>query len=132
MSNQIPEPAPTVEEVNNAKTIAEADVKPVSGTATAWKYNADYHKMTDYIGLSQEDKMDENIAKKVSFIRDYTNAKDELDAMVQVRNFRKELGLNTQGKELLDTLYKFLRLKSQRDTLDKEMSLYYGSQTSGK
>ena len=76
MPNQIIIPSPTQEEI-----LAEQkknDYKVEQPGEASFKYNADYHKMAEFLGLQDQDKMNEEVAKKVAFIRDMTCEKDDL------------------------------------------------------
>lgn len=83
--------------------------EPVGET---WKYNQDYHRLANFIGLNDQQKGDFRNAQKVAAIRDYFHkAKTEPEALEQIYKFQKQLGINTQGETLLNQLYQHVRLK---------------------
>lgn len=127
MSNIIIASPPTEQQVKEQARKADNNVVTSISSKSAFKYNVKYHKMTDFLGLTTDDKMDSDLAEKVSFIRDYTKEKDELDAMVKIRDMIRDLGLQSKGKELVVNLYKYARLASERERIDKEINLLNGS-----
>lgn len=115
MSNQIPSP----EEPSTVSK--DADIKPT--LTDSYKYNQDYHKVADFLGVTGDDKMDEDIAGKISFLTDYTGKSDPLDVMVAFRDMIRELGVSMQGPELVKMMYKYARLAQERKNIDKEIDL---------
>jgi len=104
---------------------------PVDG-GVPFRTNPDYHKMADFLGLKNEDRLDEEVAQKISYIRDFTKADNEIEAMVKIKEIKRMLGEPTQGKLLVNKLYQYVRLSGQKEMIEKEMSLlvdqYYGKE----
>lgn len=125
MANIITPPPPTPQQAEEQKrnSSGKHDIKSAISADTAFKYNYDYHKMADFLGVKKDDKMDKDVAEKIAYIRDYTKEKDELDAMVKIRDMIKSLGFQSQGKDLIINLYKYVRLASEREKIDKEIDL---------
>lgn len=123
MSNQIP--APEVSTDDTDSPFAQySDNLLVGGNDIAWQYNPDYHRMSDLLGVQQQDKMDENIAQKIGFIRDFVQAQDETDARAKIQELVRSLGVQYRGRELVQHLYQYARLSADRRKLDQELSLY--------
>ncbi len=116
-------PEPSKKEVEEKKRAVEEHVKPTFGSGEAFKLDANYRKLASFLELKPEDRDDVEVAQKVAFIRDYTGEKEELDAMVKIRDMIHKLGLPTQGKELVKSLYAYARLSKERERIDKEISL---------
>lgn len=79
----------------------------------SWKYNPDYHKMTDFLGVDVYDRDKFEIANKVSFLADWAaekGAKDFDQALGQINRVKKETGSQLRGKSLVNELYHYVRL----------------------
>lgn len=127
MSNLISVPENKAEKQKALDRNQNARIEPSFGSGDTYKYDMNYHKMADFLGLKKDDKMDFDIAQKVAYLRDFTKEKDELDAMVKIRDVIKQLGVTFQGKELVNHLYKYTRLYQDRIRVDKEISLLVDS-----
>lgn len=84
----------------------------------AWKYNQDYHRAADFLGVDKHDRDNFELANKISLIHDYAgmeagSARTE-DALNHMQAMRKKLGVNTQGKTLVNQLYQHVRLEMDR------------------
>lgn len=88
-----------------------------------YKYNMDYRQMADFLGLKSEDALNEDVAKRVSFLRDFTGQKNETAARIELRKLAKKLGIQAQGKELVTELYKFARLAHDKKQIEQELKL---------
>ena len=122
MSNIITAPPPTPQQVAERERQNITNVRTSFGSGDYFKYDPNYHRMADFLGLSEENKNDLTIAQKVSFLRDFTGEKTEVDAMVRIKGIIRELGLPMKGKELLDELYKYTRLAQERDSVNKKIT----------
>lgn len=80
-----------------------------------FKYNPEYHKVADFLGVDIHDREDYDLANKISLIRDYAGIKGKSDspedALWAITDIRKGLGVNTQGRTLVNQLYQHMRLK---------------------
>lgn len=123
MPNQIPVPAVSKEQVAEEQKVATGRYEASGGSGDTYKADPNYHKMADFLGLQQQDRIDSDMANKIAFIRDATKETDELDAMVKIRDMIKQLGVSYQGKELVNKLYQYTRLSANMETIQKEMSL---------
>lgn len=84
-----------------------------------WKYDPDYNRAADFLGIDKNQREDIKTAKKISYLIDWASktrksTKTE-DALWTVNDLRKKLGVNTQGETLLGQLYEFVRLKQDRE-----------------
>lgn len=81
----------------------------------SFRYDPNYHRFADYLGLNKFDRDNFNIAKKVSLIYDWAlnNSKKEdfLAITQEVDKLRKSIGTNDRGKTLLGDLYRYARIK---------------------
>lgn len=117
MAHDIPQ---TVEQQNPT---SEGRIEPSMTEGEAYRYDPKYYKMTSFLGLQEGDRYDTDVANKIAFIRDFTGEKSEVDAMIQIKKMIKKLGIPVKGKELVQTLFQYARLKSDEQTIRKELSL---------
>lgn len=87
-----------------------------------------YHRMCDFLRISDTDRREPKIAEKVGSIADWAQAisgsKNELDHMKQIKAIIRELGESHVGIDLLDRLNRYVRLDADRRQIEEEMSLY--------
>lgn len=86
----------------------------------AWKYNPEYHKVTDFLGVDRYDREDYGVASKVSYLVDWAadkgGAKSFEDALSHINKVRKETGTQVKGKTLVNELYQYVRLLKNPQT----------------
>ena len=118
-------PEPTSQQVEETAraTTGIHDVKPSFGSGDAFKLDPDYHKMADLLGLKDDERMDIELAQKLAFIREFTGEKEEVDALLKVKQMIRDLGIPTIGKELTKTLYQYARLAKDRERIEKEIKV---------
>lgn len=80
-----------------------------------WKYNPEYNRISDLLGIDRFDRENLDIAQKVSLVRDYIDLLDgkvssEHEALQKIYSLKKHLGTNDQGPTLLNQLYQHARL----------------------
>lgn len=90
-----------------------------------WKYDPDYNRAADFLGLDRHQREDVKVAKKISFLVDWAvktkkSGKSE-DALWTLNDLRKKLGVNTQGETLIGQLFEFVRLKQDRERKTPEV-----------
>lgn len=117
-------PQPSQQEVEENRRATEEHVVPSFGSGDTFKVDPNYYRMANFLGLKDTDRLDSDIANKVSFIRDFTKEKSESDAMVKIRKMIRSLGISSQGKDLVTKLYAYTRLAKDREDIDKEISAY--------
>lgn len=126
MPNQIVGPEETPKQIEEAARKADQNVQQAGGNKEdALKMNMEYQKMADFLGVKTEDKGDMELAGKISAIRDYVREPDELNAMIRIRDIIRSLGIQSKGKDLINNLYQYVRLASDRERIDKEISLLH-------
>lgn len=83
----------------------------------SWKYNQDYHRVADFLGLDVYDRQDYRLAQKVSYLVDRVRQQDEpmVEAISRLHQVRKKMGINTKGQTLLHQMYEYLRLHENKD-----------------
>lgn len=84
-----------------------------------WKYDPDYNRAADFLGVDKHQREDVKTAQKISFLVDWAvktkkSAKPE-DALWTLNDLRKKLGINNQGESLVGQLFEFVRLKQDRE-----------------
>lgn len=133
----IPEPVEdkgqkiTIEVVNKAsepEKFPEADRKD---TETDYRYNIEYHRFSDDLGVKLSDREDLKVAQKTSLIYDWAAEQIGSDngAAISstVKDLIRTLGLqNIKGELLVDSLYRWIRIDmadEQLRTKEKEKEL---------
>lgn len=83
-----------------------------------WRYNQDYHRVSDFIGVDRHAREDYGIAQKVSLIRDWAGLQGKDDsteaALTAIQKLKKQMGVPYQGKALVDEMYQHIRLDMDR------------------
>lgn len=84
----------------------------------AWKYDPEYNRVAEFLGVDRFKREDYDVAKKISTIRDYLDLNGKLSRIDQVlssiQKIKKSLGSNTQGELLVNELYQHARLDVDR------------------
>lgn len=107
-----------------------------------WPYSPRFQEFADFLGLpSNKDskgidwRHDEKTAKKIEEIyawgKNHSKSEDIVDVMLSVRQLQRDLGVNWRGKTLVDHLWGWTQLDTQKqdlqkqtEGLDKEMELH--------
>ena len=81
----------------------------------AWRYDPEYHKVADFLGVNKYDREDSSMAEKLDLIYSWAQIQNKgtskQDVMWALFNLKKELGLPVQGKLLVDELNQYVRLQ---------------------
>lgn len=92
-----------------------------------YKYDPDYHRFSDFLGVDTGLRSDSDLAQKIATIYDWgknkTNGKDRVDILMAIKDLKSYLGLNLEGETLVKKLYKWVRLDQDRRRIEKEMEL---------
>lgn len=95
--------------------------------ATSQMDDLDYHRVADFFDVVYEDRKLPDMEEKLGFLREWakeqSGSEDRLEQMTALNALKKRLGINTKGKDLVKTLYKYARLDQDRRRIEKEMSL---------
>jgi len=95
--------------------------------ATSFLDNTSYHKTAEFFEISYDERRDPSLFEKISTIQEWarqkTKSQDPVDALSEINELRKRLGLQVKGKELVTKLHRYIRLSMDRDRLEKEMKL---------
>ncbi len=94
----------------------------------SYKYNPDYHKFADYLGLDKYQRDDFDTAKKVGLIYDWAMSRvgrDDPRAIIdEINSVQRKLGVQSIGNELVLRLYQKARLEDKSSKgLEKERAL---------
>jgi len=84
-----------------------------------WKYNEDYHKTANFLGVDKYDRNDLEVAKRLSFIRDWAEKKNKKNPYDQIYQLRKRLGVQDIGPTLVNQLFQHLRLAQDTEKKKK-------------
>ena len=83
-----------------------------------YKYNPEYHRFADLMGVSRDDRDKIEVAKKLALIYDwaaYDTGKNDFESISQrVDKLRKEEGVSFSGKELTSFIYQKIRIHMDR------------------
>ncbi len=87
----------------------------------------DYHRMADFYDVQHEDRRDDFLAEKISYLTEWaketTKSDDRLQHQEIIKNLIKDLGYSMKGKELVTKLHKWARLDLDKQRIKKEMEL---------
>lgn len=90
-----------------------------------WKYDPEYNRAADFLGIDKHQREDVKVAKKLSFLVDWALASSKStkqeDALWTINDLRKKLGINSQGETMLGQLFEFVRLKQDRERKEPEV-----------
>lgn len=82
----------------------------------SWKYDPDYHRASDYLGIDRYERDDFQVAQKLSTVRDWAreNSKADTleDSLATIHGLARKLGTQSRGKALLNELYQHLRFQT--------------------
>jgi hypothetical protein len=89
----------------------------------AYKYNVDYHRFSDYLGIDKYKREDRQLAGRVSLVYDWAKkqvGRDDREAITRaVREYARGLGTQLQGESLVDHLYNNIRLDMSGDNSEE-------------
>lgn len=91
----------------------------------AWKFDPDYHRTADFLGINKYDRDDYEMAQKVSILNDWARtrgAKDVSEQLDKINELKRSTGQQTLGKTLVNTLYNHVRLSVASKPLPKKAS----------
>lgn len=95
--------------------------------AVTYMDDLNYHRMADMFDLSYEDRKDDSIAEKFSFLADWakehSKSEDRLDQYLAIKDLTRSLGYQSTGKDLIKKLYQWTRLDQDRRQVEKKMEL---------
>lgn len=81
----------------------------------AFRYNPDYHRVAEFLGVDKYDREDYGTASKISIIRDWAGIQSKSEttegALLAIDDLRKQLGFQFIGKPLVNEMYKAIRLE---------------------
>ena len=93
-----------------------------------------YHRMCDFLRISDADRREPKIAEKVGYIADWaqslSGSKREIDHMKEIKRVIGQMGESHVGIDLLDRLHRYTRLDEDKKGIEEEMGLY--TQDSGE
>lgn len=89
-----------------------------------YKYNPEYHKFADLLGVDKKRRDDIKVAQKLSLLYDWAKERVGADDLVQIADevnaLRKQEGLSLLGTELVGHLYEKVRIEmdKKREVVD--------------
>lgn len=87
-----------------------------------------YHRMCDFLKISDVDRRDPKIAEKVSYITDWaadvSKSTNEVTQMKAIKKLTRDIGESHIGLDLLDTLNRYARLDKDKRSIEEEMGIY--------
>lgn len=86
------------------------DVNNGSYVGDAFKYDPEYQRTADYIGMGRDDREDIDTANKLSFVKEWTKGKTLEESLQKMYDLRRRLGTQTVGRTLVNEMYHYLRL----------------------
>lgn len=80
----------------------------------SYRYNPDYHRFADMMGVDRDSRNDIKVAKKMALLYDWasidTGRKDLEGIVERIEGLRKEQGVSFMGHELVNYLYQKVRI----------------------
>jgi len=104
------------------ETASEVLVKPTN-------YDTDVAalRLMDYFEVPMSDRKDRGTLDKLNYIYDWASTKnksdDSVDVMSYIRDLEHRLGISLKENKI-DSLYRWIKLDSERQRIDKEMALW--------
>lgn len=95
-----------------------------------YRYDPDYHRMADFLGVDRDDRNNIKMAQKISLLTDWATwetGKDDLESLVEkIEELTKSEGINDRGRTLVDHLYQKIRihmdkLRQAKTEMDKRI-----------
>src|SRR4030042_3878176 len=113
-----------VEAVPAVSQKAEERLEPPT-SPVGFMDDLNYHRVSDFLGISYEDRKNSRLAEKVSLLFEWgektSNSKDRIDALMAIKDLQKRLGIQVVGKEAIQKLWQWVRLDTDRQRIEKEM-----------
>jgi len=95
--------------------------------ADAYKYNPEFHRFSEFLGVDRDDRVENKTANQISVIYDWgkevVGKDDRVEVEMAIKQLMNSLGIKYLGKELINRLYQYIRLDTTRRKIEKEMSL---------
>lgn len=91
-----------------------APLNRISSGGDLYKYDQNYHRMADFLGLTTDERLDYTTARKISYLRDSIDVSDEFEAFAKIKEYIRELGTTFKGPDLVKQLYQYRRLEELR------------------
>lgn len=95
----------------------------------ALRLNPEFTQMTELLGVEFGDVREGDMVSKIEFLYNWGSNQegtpDKIDSILAVKNLIKSLGYSFKGKDLVNKLYKYTRLSTDRRRIEKEMSLLH-------
>lgn len=89
----------------------------------AWKYNPEYQRASEFLGVNKYDRENADVANKISFIDDWaakeSKSADPNSKLWTIEGLRKKLGFQFIGKNLVNEMYKHIRLDQDRQKVGR-------------
>ena len=90
----------------------------------SWRYDPQYHKMADFLGINKYDRDDGEVAQKISLLWDWSimssKGSTPEDYLLYLYDLRGKLGIPSQGKTLLHDLHQYARLDLDRRRIEND------------
>jgi len=87
-----------------------------------WRYDPEYNRVAEFLGLDRFKREDFDIAKKIATIRDYLDLDGKITRVDQVLtkldSIRKKMGTNEKGESLVNDMFQKVRLDMDRRRME--------------
>lgn len=127
-------PAPQTIKIEVVNKTEEPGVNPIprKDPGVEYKYNMEYQRFCDDLGVNKFKRDDVHVAEKVAFVYDWAKeqigSEDGSKISMTVRDLTRTLGVqNLQGELLADHLYRWMRMDMEGEKLrakEKEGELF--------
>ena len=109
------------------KEQAPADPQP-QGDFGGFADDPEYNQLADFLDVDFSTRQDVGVAKKLSFLQDWALDMvhgDKSSVHSVLKSLERNLGTRDRGMALVNKLYQWTRLQSQRRKITNEMEAYY-------
>lgn len=97
------------------------------GSELGYLDDLEYHRVSDMLDISYDDRKDQRLAEKVSFLidwaRDITKTTDRTTNLLEIKDLARRLGITHKGVDLVKKLWQWTKLDVRRKFIEKEMEV---------
>lgn len=115
-------PKITIEVVQKAPDVPAPDPgMAAKDSGIDYRFNPEYHRFCDDLGLERNGRENPSIANKVSYLYDWakenSESEDGTKISAVIKDLTQKLGYSYRGEVLIDSLYQWTRLESDSQRL---------------
>lgn len=86
-----------------------------------------FHRTAEFLEIDSADRSDHDVMKKIETLFgwgiNHSGSQDHVDVLHAIKGLKGILGLTSVGKDSLDKMYRWVRLDTKQQRIQKEKSL---------